>query len=296
MVMTNASQHFRAGSSEIRAALVGSGIGLSRTPGMHQTVGHVLGLNYSYEIMDVDTAQYCNFSLTQLIERCESLGYAGLNITYPFKQEVLPLLDELSDNAKMLAAVNTVVFKQGRRFGYNTDYSGFVKAFEQQMSDVVIDRVLLLGAGGAGSAAAFAVAGSSPKSVFIYDRNPEKAAQLAVKLNIYYPNLNVEFYDCLTEAIAAKPNGIINASPMGMQAYPGSAFPQGEWRQSLWAADLVYLPLQTQFLSDAETAGCKTMSGAHLAIHQAVDSFALITGQLADAKHFSKAFAAFNKD
>jgi shikimate dehydrogenase len=293
--MTDAWKNSRAGSSEITAALIGSGIGLSRTPGMHERVGHVLGLNYSYEIMDVDTAQYCNFSLAQLIERCESLGYAGLNITYPFKQEVLPLLDELSVNAKMLAAVNTVVFKQGRRFGYNTDYSGFVKAFEQQMSDVVVDRVLLLGAGGAGSAAAFAMAGSSPKSVFIYDCNPEKAAQLALKLNIYYPHLNVECYDCLTKAIAAKPNGVINSSPMGMQAYPGSAFPQGEWQPFQWAADLVYLPLQTQFLCDAEAAGCKTMSGAHLAIQQAVDSFAIITGQLADAQHFSRAFAALNK-
>jgi len=293
--MTRFLQNSRTGSSEIKAALIGSGIGLSRTPGMHKRVGHLLGLNYSYEIMDVDTAQYCNFSLAQLIERCESLGYAGLNITYPFKQEVLPLLDELSDNAKMSAAVNTVVFKQGRRFGYNTDYSGFVKAFEQQMSDVVVDRALLLGAGGAGSAAAFAMAGSAAKSVFIYDRNPEKAAQLAVKLNIHYPNLNIECYDRLIEAIRAKPNGVINASPMGMQAYPGSPFPQREWQQSLWAVDLVYLPLQTQFLTDGETAGCKTMSGAHLAIHQAVDSFALITGQLADTKHFSKAFAAFDK-
>lgn len=115
--------------------LIGSGIAGSLTPAMHEQEGRVLGLNYVYRRIDLQALKLEPSALPDLLIAAERMGYDGLNITYPCKQSVIPLLDELDPDARALGAVNTVVLKDGKRIGYNTDWSGFARAFQRGLPD-----------------------------------------------------------------------------------------------------------------------------------------------------------------
>jgi len=277
-------------SSTLRAALIGRGISLSKTPGMHEAEGRTLGLDYSYELIDLDTDLYRDHSLGDIIDRIEGEGFAGFNITFPFKSQISDKLSDLSQIAEVLGAVNTVVFEDGKRFGHNTDMSGFATAFQVNMTNAPLDKVLLLGIGGAGSAVAFALAECGVGTLHLFDLNPERMFDLAKKIKRNYPKIDVRCFENLDLAITSDLNGVVNATPMGMSNYPGSAFPKDAWKADMWAADIVYFPLKTAFLSDAEQAGCRVMPGSGMAIYQAVHAFELITGHKADPKRFTKAF------
>lgn len=137
--------------------LIGAGIQASLTPAMHEREGAAQGLRYIYRLIDLATLGLGVEALAELITAAGRMGFAGLNITHPCKQSVIPLLDDLSDDARSLGAVNTVVFKDGKRVGHNTDWFGFAENFRRGLPDARRDHVVQLGAGGAGSAVAHAV-------------------------------------------------------------------------------------------------------------------------------------------
>ena len=122
--------------------LIGAGIQESRAPAMHECEGAAQGLNYVYKLLDLDGPAFDAEDLPELIRTAERMGFDGLNITHPCKQAVIPLLTELSDDARTIGAVNTVLLRNGRRTGYNTDWSGFAESFRHGLPDAALNRVM----------------------------------------------------------------------------------------------------------------------------------------------------------
>jgi len=274
----------------IRAALVGHGISRSRTPLMHMAEGRAQGMEYQYDVFDTADKPFCDLPLSEILSYAESENYAGLNITHPFKVEVIPLLDQLSPQAKLIDAVNTVVFDHGKRIGHNTDYSGFAAAIQNEMADANKDHVLLLGAGGAGAAIALALFDCGVETLSVFDKRSQLTRALVNQLVLARPNRNITGLNSLEDVDYQNVDGVVNATPMGMDKYPGTAIDPEILPISTWVADIVYFPLDTLLLKRARQHGCRVMNGAGMAIYQAVDAFRLLTGQEPNPQRFTDFF------
>lgn len=274
----------------ILAGLVGSGIGLSRTPAMHEAEGAANGIRYVYRLFDIDRIGRSALTIGDMVKSAENCGFSGLNVTYPFKLEVMEHLDDLSENAHAVGAVNTVVFRDGKRIGHNTDLWGFAESFRQTMSGAAVDRALLVGAGGAGVAVAFALMENGVGHLSIYDKDPRKAETLVEAVC----RQNGAASASVTTDIAATSrdiDGLVNATPVGMDKLPGLPVPRELLHPSMWVADVIYFPLETELVKAAKAAGCRVMGGAGMAVFQAVRAFELFTGLTADPNRMSTCFA-----
>jgi shikimate dehydrogenase len=223
------------------------------------------------------------------------MGFNGLNITHPCKQAVIPLLDELSDDARAIGAVNTVVLQGGRRIGHNTDASGFAAAFRRGLPDVRLDQVVQFGAGGAGCAVAHALLGLGVGQLILVDVDAARAAALADSLNGRFGPGRATVTDDLPAAMAAA-DGLINATPLGMAKYPGMAVSPDLLRPAHFVADIVYFPLETALLAAAKARGCRVLNGGGMAVFQAVEAFRHFTGLTPDPQrmldHFQRLTAS----
>ncbi len=272
------------------AGLIGSGIGASRTPPMHEREGDEQGLRYTYQNINLDRLGLGADALPDLLLAAERMGFAGLNITHPCKQAVVPLLDELSPDAQALGAVNTVVLRDGRRRGENTDWWGFAEAFRRNMADAPRDRVVQLGAGGAGAAVAHALLTLGVGRLVISDVDAGRAASLADSLCARFGGDRAAACTDLPAAMAAA-DGLVHCTPTGMAAHPGLPLPAALLRRELWVADIVYFPLETELLRTARALGCRTLDGGSMAVFQAVEAFRLITGVTPDPERMLRHFA-----
>ncbi len=256
---------------------------------MHEREGAEQGLRYVYKLVDLEVLGLGADALPDLVTAAQRLDFAGLNITHPCKQAVISLLDELSPDAQALGAVNTVILRDGRRVGHNTDWWGFAESFRRELPDARRDRVVQFGAGGAGVAVAHALLNVGVGELCIIDTDGDRAERLADALNTRFGRDRVLANPPTTEALAAA-DGVVNATPLGMTKYPGMAFPPELLRSELWVADIVYFPLETELLREARARGCRTMSGAGMAVFQAVGAFHLFTGREADAARMMRHF------
>jgi len=270
--------------------LVGSGIGASRSPAMHEREGAEQGLRLVYRLIDLDVLGLGPDALPDLLTAAQRLGFAGLNITFPCKQAVLPHLDELSPDAKALGAVNTVVLRDGRRVGHNTDCSGFAEGFRRGLPDVPRGAVVQLGAGGAGAAVAHALLSEGVGRLAIHDTEPARAESLAADLCARFGAGRAAVSQGLSAAIASA-DGIVNCTPVGMTKLPGLPLPAALLHPRLWVADIVYFPLETELLRIARGLGCRTLDGGGMAVFQAVGAFRLFTGREPDADRMLRHFA-----
>jgi shikimate dehydrogenase len=274
----------------VLVGLIGAGIQASRTPGMHEREGAEQGLRYVYKLVDLEVLGLGADALPDLVTAAQRLGFAGLNITHPCKQAVISLVDELSPDAQALGAVNTVILKDGRRVGHNTDWWGFAESFRRELPDARHDRVVQFGAGGAGAAVAHALLTLGVGELCIIDTDGGRAERLAAALTVRFGRGRaLANPPTITEALAAA-DGVVNATPLGMAKYPGMAFPPELLRSELWVSDIVYFPLETELLREARARGCRTMSGAGMAVFQAVGAFRLFTGRKADAARMMRHF------
>jgi quinate/shikimate dehydrogenase (NAD+) len=274
-----------------RLGLIGHGIQRSKSPALHEAEARAQGLTCTYELIDLETLGFGLDHLPQLLKRASDQGFAGLNITHPCKQAVIPLLDELSPEAQSIGAVNTVHFHAGRRIGYNTDAWGFSESFRRGLSGASVAQVVQVGAGGAGAATGFSLLELGARELVIVDLDEVRGRRLAANLARRFADREVRSgRDLATEV--AEANGVVNCTPVGMSAHPGSAVPEGLLRPDLWVADIVYTPLETQLLRDAASAGCRTLNGGRMAVFQAARAFEIFTGRVADAermlRHFSQ--------
>jgi shikimate dehydrogenase len=269
--------------------LVGAGIRDSLTPALHEREGAEEGLRISYRLIDTGRLGIGAAELPDLLRWAERLGFDGLNVTHPFKQDVLPLLDELSDDAADLGAVNTIVFQDGRRIGRNTDWSGYSRAFRAALPDAVEDRVVLVGAGGAGVAVGYGLLGQGAEHVAVHDVDPERAEACAVRLAKRYGGSRVDVVTDLLRSLGDA-QGLVNATPLGMLNHPGMAVPGTAVQPDLWVSDIVYFPLETELVRLARSRGCRVVPGGGMAVHQAVGAFEHFTGRAPDAERMSRHF------
>jgi len=272
------------------AGLIGRGIGGSRTPALHEREGAEQGLRLTYRRIDLEELRLGPDDLPALLRAAEWMGFAGLNITYPCKQAVLPLLDELSPDAAALGAVNTVVLRDGRRIGHNTDCSGFAEAFRRGLPDVARARVVQLGAGGAGSAVAQALLSEGVGRLVVTDTERARAAAVADDLCTRFgPGRAVACEDLATAM--AEADGVVNCTPVGMAKLPGTPLPVDLLRPTHWVAEIIYFPRETALLRAARAIGCRTLDGGGMAVFQAVGAFRLFTGLEPDAARMLRHFA-----
>ncbi|KQW47840.1 shikimate dehydrogenase [Nocardioides sp. Root1257] len=281
-------------STSFVLGLVGEGISASLTPAMQEREGRESGLQVSYRIIDAGRLGLGADDLPALLDWAERLGFDGLNVTHPFKQAVLPLLDDLSDDAADLGAVNTVVFQDGRRLGRNTDWSGYGAAFRAALPDAVHDRAVVVGAGGAGVAVGYGLLDQGAEHVAVLDSDPERAEACAIRLAKRYGDDRVTPVTDLARALEGA-QGVVNATPVGMHGHPGSSVAESLLRPDLWVSDVVYFPLDTELVRTARARGCRVVPGGGMAVHQAVGAFEYFTGREADADRMSQHFAELTR-
>lgn len=284
-----------AASNIVLAGLIGRGIARSRTPEMHMAEAAAQSLRGVYRIIDVDMLPENEQNLKAIVHAAEVTGFNGLNVTYPFKMEVIPLLDQLSPNAAAVGSVNTIVFRDGKRIGHNTDLWGFAESFRQNMIGVSLKTVLLIGAGGAGVAVAHALADCGVQHLKIFDVDTVRVEQLARQVRSNRQGLTVEPVTTVDAESCANLSGIVNASPVGMAKTPGTPFPLALLKPDMWVADIVYFPLETELLAGARRLGCRVLPGSGMAVFQAVRAFELFTGRRADPVRMKATFDAFDE-
>ncbi|TFY84685.1 shikimate dehydrogenase [Pseudomonas kairouanensis] len=277
----------------ILAGLIGAGIQASRTPALHEQEGDAQGLRYLYRLIDLEPLHLDINALPDLLDAAELMHFTGLNITYPCKQAILPLLDDLSEEARGIGAVNTVVFKNGKRIGHNTDCLGFAEGFRRNLNDVARHRVVQMGAGGAGAAVAHALLAEGVEHLSIFDVDPARAHELVENLAQRFGSGRAQVGKHLENAMA-EANGLVNTTPMGMAKLPGTPVPAALLRTELWVAEIVYFPLETQLLRDARALGCRTLDGGNMAVFQAVKAFELFSGEAPDAGRMLAHFQSMN--
>jgi quinate/shikimate dehydrogenase (NAD+) len=266
-----------------KVGLIGSGIGESLSPALHEHEASRLGLDYAYQLFDLDELGREPAEVGALVREARERGLRGVNVTHPCKQLVVPELDELSPEAEALNAVNTVVFAADRLVGHNTDMTGFQEAFRRGLPDAAGDRVVLLGAGGAGAAVGHAALGLGAGHVTVLDTDPDRSQDLASALAARFGAGRARAGDMreLGDLLAGA-DGLIHATPTGMAAYPGTAVPPELLHPALWVAEVVYVPVDTELLESARAAGCRALSGAAMVALQAAGSIELFTGVAPD--------------
>ncbi len=272
--------------------LVGAGIQASRTPPMHEREGDEQGFRLIYQRIDLEQLRLGSEALPELLAAAERMGFAGLNITHPCKQAIIPYLDDLSPDAAALGAVNTVVLSNGRRYGHNTDWWGFSESFKRGLPDARLSSVLQLGAGGAGTAVAHALVTLGVRELVIADREKTRAEDAAASLNNRFERFgaNIVRVSHDLEADMAAADGLVHCTPTGMDKYPGLPLPAELLRQELWVAEIVYFPLETALLREARRIGCRTLDGGGMAVFQAVEAFRLFTGVKPDHQRMLRHF------
>lgn len=271
--------------------LIGAGITGSLTPALHEAEGDAHDVRYLYRIIDIDRIGCDAADAGRLVREAQRVGYDALNVTHPCKQTVIDTLDELSPDAELLGAVNTVVFRDGRAIGLNTDHSGFAAGLRSGLVDPALERVVLLGTGGAGSAIAYALLSLGVRELSVFDPVIERAESVRERLGGAFP-------DAVVRAIAAEEmpvavaaaDGLVNATPIGMEGHDGIPLDPTLLHPRLWVADAIYRPLRTPLIRAAEELGCAVLDGGRMAVGQAADAFRLITGLEPDVQRMREHF------
>lgn len=270
--------------------LVGAGVLPSKTPPLHMAEARAQGIPYVYRTIDLPSLELTADDLPTILDWAQRLGFTGLNITHPCKQLVLEHLDRIDPIAAALGAVNTVVFTPEGRVGYNTDTTGFARAFREGLSGVERRHVVQIGAGGAGVAVADALLREGVQALTVVDTDLSRAAALADDVRARHgADVTAATPDALADALSTA-DGLVNCTPIGMADHPGSPVARELLRPTMWVADIVYFPLKTQLLTDALELGCRILDGGHMAVGQAVGAFELFSGVRPDAERMDRTF------
>jgi shikimate dehydrogenase len=269
---------------DLVVGLIGAGIGPSLSPALHEREARALGLPYRYRLLDLDVLGLPAQRVGELLARVRAGGYRGVNVTHPCKRLVLPHLDAIAPEAAQVGAVNTIVFGAEGAVGHNTDRTGFARGLRARLPDARLDRVVLLGAGGAGAAAAHALLDLGTTELAVVDVDGAAAARLAAATG------GSAGGPADLPRLLAGADGLVHATPTGMAAHPGLPLPEQLLDPRLWVAEIVYRPLHTALLRAARRRGCRTLDGGAMAVHQAVDALALFTGAVPDPERMARHF------
>nr|WP_244404040.1 shikimate dehydrogenase [Pelagibacterium halotolerans] len=270
----------------IHIGLLGRGIGASLSPAMHRQEGERQGLDYHYHLIDFDALALGDEHLGDVVDLLEKVGFRGVNVTHPFKQAVIAHLHQLAPDAREIGAVNTVIFEDGQRIGHNTDCWGFAESFRLGLPDVPRARVLQIGAGGAGAAVARALIEVGTRDLFVFDTDAARSEGLAARMR----EMTYEVTTVADISSIGSFDGVVNATPIGMDKYPGMPVDPDQLTASQWVADIIYFPRETRLIKCAAVAGCATLPGTGMAIFQAVKAFELFTGRIPSREEMTRSF------
>jgi shikimate dehydrogenase len=273
-----------SGGRKFLTGLIGYPIAQSASPAMHEEAAAALGLSCHYQLIEVAGAG--RVQLGELLDGVRRLGFAGVNVTYPYKEAVVDLLDELAPEAAAMGSVNALVVRDGRLIGHNTDTTGFARAAAGLVAESGHGEVAVIGAGGVGKAIAFALAGLGVAGIRIFDADRARAEQL---VKLLHGHENVVVAGSVADALDGAA-GLVNGTPVGMLPNRDTPVPPELLHERLWVADAVYSPLWTPLLTAAKKKGARVMTGRELAIHQAADGFKLFTGHVPSVDVMSNAF------
>ena len=274
---------------KVLLGLIGAGIQRSLAPALQEEEARHHGIRVHYQLIDLDGSSRGVEALPGLIEAARIMGFAGLNITHPCKQSVIPLLDSLSEEAQSIGAVNTVIRAGDRLIGHNTDGWGWSWGFRRALPQADLGRVVLLGAGGAGSAIAYEVLRLGAAKLLILDPDASRASALAERMNSIHEAGRASAIGDIAAAMEGA-TGLIHATPTGMDKLPGLPLPASLLRPELWVSEIVYFPLETELLKAAGRIGCATADGGHMSVGQALRGFKLFTGREPDAARMDAHF------
>jgi shikimate dehydrogenase len=262
----------------VRLGLIGDNIARSQSPRLHELAGRLAGIPVSYErLIPKELGQ----DFEAVFETAKRAGFRGLNITYPYKERVVPLLTVPDAQVAALGAVNTVVFAPEGPLGHNTDWSGFIAGYRHAFGDRATGPVCMVGAGGVGRAVAFGLLTLGLEDLRLVERDLPKAEALAVALKAAAPQIEVRVTSDVADGTAGAA-GLINCTPVGMVGYEGTPVPRALMPGAEWAFDAVYTPADTQFLTDAADEGLAVMSGWELYFYQGQHAFAIFHGRPID--------------
>ncbi len=255
--------------------IIGNPLEHSLSPTIHNAAFDYLGLNWCYVPLPVEEG-----TLESALEGIKVLRLAGVNVTMPFKTEVLPLLDEVAMFADSVGAVNTILVDKGKLIGYNTDGRGFYTALVRDLAyDVKGRKVLVLGAGGASRSVTVSLALAGCSSIVIVNRSPERSKQLSEIILKSAPDIDVEWLspDDNYDIVVAESDVIINATPL--TTFNGSLrVPVSLLNKNQLVCDLNYSLYQPPLLQEAEARGAQVMDGKGMLLYQAAAAFEIWTG------------------
>jgi shikimate dehydrogenase len=277
----------------ILTGLIGRHIGASRSPWMHEQEARAQGLALTYTLFDFAAMGRDESYLCTQLTAASELGFAGVNITHPYKQAVRDCLDDLSPGAARIGAVNTVKFMNGKLVGHNTDVLGFAEGVRTGLADASLARVLQLGAGGGGAATAQALLELGAGTLLVCDKDGERAAALVERLRQNFGPSRAETTADPT-AVIGSVDGFVNATPLGMAANPQAPIDTSLLMRRQWVADIVYFPLETELLRGARARGCRTLDGSRMAVYQAAAAFEVFTGRRADRARMLLSFMDYS--
>jgi shikimate dehydrogenase len=289
--LRNLESSLRPRRRQYLVGLVGEGITASLTPAMHEAEAAEMRLDYEYRIFDLIELGRPAADVGAMLTEAESAGFAAMNITYPCKQLVLDLVDELDTDAAHLGAVNLVVFDDDRLVGYNTDWMGYRDGLTTGLPGASFERVVQIGCGGAGAATAYALLSKGTGRLDLSDTDGTRAEDLAARMRAHFPAQTIVTLepDDLPRAIAHA-SGVVHATPLGMLHHPGIAFDLDLLRDGAWVSDVVYRPLETELVRQAADRGHPVLDGGRMAVGQACASLRIITGMVPDRDRMERHF------
>jgi len=261
----------------------------SLSPDMHNSAFSELGLNSVYVAFDIEPE-----NIGEATNAIRAMGIKGINITIPHKQTIIPFLDEVSPDATLTGAVNTVKNEEGKLSGFNTDVGGFLRAIREDLDFSPEDNTLfLIGAGGAARAVLSAFCMNGGAIVYIADILKDKAIELADQFKGNFENIRIETIEMEDKDIVSEKFSeadiLVNASPAGMDGVGSHDIPLASLKKSAVVYDLVYKPQNTKLLTDARELGHKASGGLTMLLYQGAESFEIWTGETAPVAVMKKA-------
>ncbi|UOQ46316.1 shikimate dehydrogenase [Halobacillus salinarum] len=275
----------------LKLGLIGYPVGHSLSPWIHNQLMDKAGLKGSYELMEIQPEDF-----DHRIQALKEMNLDGFNVTIPYKEKIINYLDEIDEAAEHLGAVNTVKLENGRWIGYNTDGIGYLKSIQNRFPHVELStrKILVLGSGGAARGIIFALAEAGCKEIDVANRTVGKAEELikeleaslsATAIDLEQASQNIKDYDF-----------IIQTTSVGMNPNPENQIIKLEQlNERAIVSDIVYRPMETQFLRAAQAKGASIQFGHEMLLHQAVYSFQIWTGKKVDVTDMLTDFEAVLK-
>jgi len=269
--------------------LLGDNIGGSLAKPLQEGEGEAQGLSLAYRLVDATHTGLGLDDTAEVLRWAVRLGFDGLAVTHPFKNAVMGSVDDATPEAQALGASNLVVVHDGQTIAHNTDWVGFAEALRATLPEALGDRMVLLGAGGAGVAVGYGALRYGAAHLDIVDQDADRAAAVAARLGSLVGTHRVAATSDLERALGDA-GGLIQATPVGMDAHPGLPVDPRLLRLDHWVADIIYFPLETELVHRARAVGCRVMTGGAMAVHQHAAAFRLLTGRPADIRRMQEHF------